>query len=121
MNRLMIIGNVGKDATIRDAGNSKVISFSVAHSERYTNKQGETQEKTTWVECSYFRPPDKTGIAQYLKAGAKIYVEGQADTRVYQNSAGGWVASLVMKVERIELLGEKKASAPSNDSDEPRY
>jgi len=108
MIRIEIIGNIGRDATINMVNNRSVINFSVAHTDKYKDQQGTIIQRTTWVDCSYWA--DKTTIAQYLKQGTKVFVEGSPNSRAYQKKTdNSWTASLVCNVHRIELLG-----APAN-------
>lgn len=103
MIKLMVIGNLGKDATVNTVNNKNVINFSVAHTEKYNDK-----EKTTWVECAYWS--EKTGIAPYLKKGQQVYVEGQPEVRTWESN-GKSGASLQIRVISVQLLGGKKEAA----------
>jgi single-strand DNA-binding protein len=102
----MLIGHLGRDAEIREFGNRSVISFNVAHSERYMDRELNTmRERTTWVRCSYWRDPDKVGVAQYLKKGTQVFVEGMISAQAYTDKDGQMQASLDLRVDRLELLG----------------
>jgi single-strand DNA-binding protein len=105
MIKLLITGNIGKDAEVKtmDSGD-KVLSFSVCHTDKYT-KDGNTVETTTWVNCSkWFKKDASTKIADYLKKGQKVLVEGLPSARGYsQNNESK--ASLECRVIIIELLG----------------
>jgi single-strand DNA-binding protein len=104
--KMTMIGNLGKDAEIKDFGNRSVISFTVAHTEKVTDRTTNSQiEKTTWVSCSYWRESDKTSIAQYLKKGTQVYLEGNPSVRTYQNREGITVGSLELNVRELQLLG----------------
>jgi single-strand DNA-binding protein len=109
MNRTALIGNIGQTAEIKtlDSG-ATVIKFSIAHTEKWTNKTGEKQSKTTWFDCNYWT--EKTAIAQYLKQGTKIYVEGTVSARGWTDKSGAVQASLDLRIERIELLGQAQNS-----------
>lgn len=105
---MQVIGNLGRDAEVRDIGpDRKVISFSVAHSERYNDRNGQQQERTTWVNCSYFRPADRIGVAQYLKKGTQVYAEGTPDARGYTRQDGQQGVSLELNVTNLQLLGSR--------------
>ena len=73
MIKLQIIGNLGKDCIVSEVNGKSVINFSVAHSERYKDAQGNQKERTTWVECAYWT--DRTNISQYLVKGKTVYVD----------------------------------------------
>lgn len=102
MIKLQVIGNCGKDATVNTVGQKTVINFTVAHTEKYTS-QGETKEKTTWVDCSYWT--DRVKIADYLLKGKSVFVEGSPEVRTYQKNDGTTGASLSLRVRDIQLLG----------------
>ena len=107
------IGNLGRDAEVRDvSAGTKVISFSIAHTEKYTDKSGSKKEHTTWVNCSYFRPEGKTAVAQYLKKGTPVYVEGMPAVRTYEKD-GKTNASLELRVSDLQLLGGSSAGGSS--------
>ena len=99
LNRTEIIGRVGADAEVKDFPTSQLISFSVAVSESYTNKQGEKVTNTTWVECS--RWTNNVSIAQYIKKGDLIYVEGKMNNRAYLGSDGE--AKVVNGINSLDL------------------
>ncbi|MCX8020282.1 MAG: single-stranded DNA-binding protein [Chitinophagaceae bacterium] len=103
MIKMQVIGNLGRDCVVNPVGGKNVINFSVAHTEKYKDHQGNMQEKTTWVECSYW--VDKTGISQYLTKGKQVYVEGIPDVRTYQKNDGTTGVSLTLRVRDIRLLG----------------
>lgn len=107
MLRLQMIGRLGADAEVRDAAGKKVISFRVAHSEPFMDRQGVRQERTTWVSCSLWRQEGRTGVAQYLVRGAQVYLEGTPSVRTYENREGQTVAALELTVLNLELLGGK--------------
>lgn len=107
MIRMMMIGNLGRDAEVRDAGGQKVISFTVAHNESYTDRQGVKQTRGLWVQCNYWREPGHTAVAQYLQAGTKVYVEGTPSVRTYTDKNQQVQASLELRVLNLELLGSK--------------
>lgn len=106
MQKIQVIGRIGKDAEIKDFGNSQVINFSVAVSEKYTNKQtGEITTNTTWFECSKWG--NNTSIAQYIKKGGQIFVEGKINNRAWVDQSGTPQVTNGINVFEIELLGSK--------------
>jgi len=115
---MTMIGNLGNDAVIRDSGNKKAVSFSVAHSEKYTDRNGSQVEKTIWVRCTYWRDADKTKIAEYLKKGQKVYVEGTPSARSYQNKNNETVTDLELTVFSLELLGSKEVGGTTSQPKE---
>lgn len=116
MIKLQVIGNLGKDAQVNNVNGNQVINFSVAHTEKYKDRQGNPQERTTWVECAYWS--DKTAIAPYLKKGTQVYAEGIPDIRSYTTSDNRQGASLTLRVMNIQLLGSRgEQGAPSQGGD----
>ena len=103
MIKLQIIGNLGKDCIVKEVNGKTVINFSVAHSERFKDAQGNQKERTTWVECAYWT--DKTAIAQYLTKGKTVYAEGSPEADAYTNKEGQVAATLRMRVQNVQLLG----------------
>ena len=103
MIKLQIVGNLGKDCIVKEVNGKNVINFSVAHSEKYKDSQGNPKEKTTWVECAYWT--DKTTIAQYLTKGKTVYAEGAPEADAYTNKEGQVASTLRMRVQNIQLLG----------------
>jgi len=103
MIKLQVIGNLGKDCIVKEVNGKNVINFSVAHSERYKDAQGNQKERTTWVECAYWT--DRTAVAQYLTKGKTVYAEGTPEADGYTNKDGNVSATLRMRVQNIQLLG----------------
>ena len=103
MIKLQIIGNLGKDCIVKEVNGKTVINFSVVHSERYKDVQGNQKERATWVECAYWT--EKTGIAPYLTKGKTIYAEGSPEADAYMNKDNQPSATLRMRVQSVQLLG----------------
>ncbi len=119
MIKLMVIGNLGKDCTVNTVNGKNVINFSVAHTEKFKDKSGTQQEKTTWVECAYWT--DRTAISPYLKKGQQVYAEGTPEVRTYQTNDGKSGASLSMRVQSVQLLGGRNAEGMSSAPQAPAY
>lgn len=90
MNKAQLIGHVGKDPEIRTMqGGGKVASFSVATSEACKDKKtGERREKTEWHRVVIYGPGLIGVVEKYVKKGAKLYVEGQLSTRMWEDKTG---------------------------------
>lgn len=114
MIKLQIIGNLGKDCIEKEVNGKKVINFSVAHSERYKDSQGNQKEKTTWVECAYWT--DRTAVAQYLTKGRTVYAEGTPEADPYTNKDGQPAATLRMRVQNVQLLGNSSNDSSGNSN-----
>ncbi|MEO6358730.1 MAG: single-stranded DNA-binding protein [Ferruginibacter sp.] len=120
MIKLQIVGNLGKDCIVKEVNGQNVINFSLAHTERYKDRQGNQKERTTWVECAYWS--DKTTIAQYLTKGKMVYAEGAPEADGYLNKDNQAAATLRMRVQNIQLLGGSGGDgAPSQQSGGSNY
>ncbi len=110
MNKIQIIGNVGKDATINQVNGKKSINFNVAVNEYYKDKDGNKVEQTDWYSCTIWRKPEQsTEIAKYLKAGTKVFVEGKPKADHYPDKGTGEIISSInISVRDVELLSSKK-------------
>ena len=103
MIKLNIIGHLGKDCTVNTVNQKSVINFSVCHTEKYKDSQGIQKERSIWIDCSWWS--DKTLIAQYLKKGTLVYVDGTPDVRAYVNNQGIPYGIITLRVSAIQLLG----------------
>lgn len=90
LNKVMLIGNLGKDPEVRNLPNGgKVVNFSIATSESWKDKQtGERKEKTEWHNIVIFGEGLVKVAETYLKKGSKVYLEGQLQTRKWQDKEG---------------------------------
>lgn len=114
MIKLQIVGNLGKDCIVKEVNGKNVINFSVAHTERFKDSQGNQKERTTWVECAYWT--DRTAVAPYLKKGQMVYAEGSPEAEAYTNKDNQAAATLRMRVQNVQLLGSKNEGG-QNQSD----
>jgi single-strand DNA-binding protein len=89
LNKVMLIGNLGADPEIRSFQNGgKVANLRIATSETYKDKNGERQEKTQWHTVAVFQEGAATYAQNFLKKGSKVFVEGQLETRKWQDQNG---------------------------------
>lgn len=107
MMKLQVIGNLGADATVQNHNGNQFVSFRVAHTEQWTNKQtGEVNKATTWVSC--IMNGNGGGLTQYLKKGTKVYVDGNVSFNVYSSPATHQMECGVnLNVRTLELCGGK--------------
>jgi single-strand DNA-binding protein len=111
---MQVIGNLGKDCVVNNVNGKSVINFTVAHTEKYKDSQGNNQEKTTWVDCAYWT--DRTAIAPYLTKGTQVFVEGNPEVRSFQRNDGTAGASLSLRIREVQLLGRKGEGGGSMDN-----
>ena len=112
MIKMQIIGNLGKDCVVNTVNGKNVINFTVAHTEKYKDSQGVSQERTTWADCAYWT--DRTAVAQYLTKGKQVFVEGQPEVRTFTRQDGTNGASLSLRVREVQLLGGRSDSGSSS-------
>jgi single-strand DNA-binding protein len=90
VNKVILVGNLGKDPEIRTFQNGgRVASFSLATSESWKDKtSGERKDKTEWHRVSVMNEHIIGVVERYLKKGAKVYIEGQLETRKWTDKEG---------------------------------
>ena len=90
VNKVILIGNLGRDPEIRSFDNGgKVANLRIATSETWKDKQtGERRERTEWHSVAIFNTGLVTVAENYLKKGSKVYIEGQLETRKWQDQEG---------------------------------
>ena len=90
VNKVILVGNLGRDPEVRHTQDGKaIVNLSVATSENWRDKQtGERKEKTEWHRVVIFNENLGKIAEQYLKKGAKVYIEGQLQTRKYNDKDG---------------------------------
>ncbi len=90
INKVILVGNVGRDPEVRTMqSGQKVVSFSLATSERWRDRQsGEQKEQTEWHRVAVFNSNLAEVAERMLQKGTKLYIEGALRTRKWQNSAG---------------------------------
>ena len=90
VNKVILVGNLGADPEVRTFQNGgKVCNLSLATSERWKDRNtGENRERTEWHRIAIFSEPLVRIAEQYLKKGSKVYIEGQLQTRKWQDQSG---------------------------------
>ena len=90
VNKVILVGNLGKDPEVRRTQDGRpIVQLSVATSENWRDKNtGERKEKTEWHRVVIFSEGLAKVAEQYLKKGAKVYLEGQLQTRKYTDKDG---------------------------------
>lgn len=121
-NKIILLGNLGKDPEVREFDGGKIVSFTLATTERAYTKQNGTQvpEHTDWHNCTCF---GKTAdfVAGYIRKGSRVFVEGKIRYRSYQDQSGAtkWVTEII--VDRIENLTPKTDNQPQGGYQQPQY
>lgn len=118
LNKAMLIGNVGRDPEVRyldgSAGSAKVATFTLATTERYKDRNGETRENTEWHNIVAWR--GNADVAEkYVKKGTQLYIEGRIRTRSWDDQSGNKRYTTEIIADTLQLLG-KKSDNPATQS-----
>ena len=110
INKVILIGNLGKDPETKQLSNQAVTNFSVATSESWKDKQsGESKEKTEWHNIVCFgRLAEIAG--EYLRKGSKVYIEGKLQTDKYEKD-GQTHYSTKINARELQMLDGKPAQS----------
>ena len=108
INKVILVGNLGSDPELREAGSSQVVNVSLATSESWKDKSGERQEKTEWHRLVMWNKTAEIA-AQYLHKGSKVFVEGKLETRSYEKD-GQKVYTTEVIVRDMQMLDPKGSS-----------
>jgi len=118
LNKAMLIGRLGRDPEIRySQAGSAVTNFSIAVSESWTDKQGQKQEKTEWINCVAFGKQAET-LEKYLTKGSLVYVEGRIKTDSYEKD-GKTVYSTKINIGSFKFLDSKKSDQEPDQGRRP--
>ena len=123
VNKVILVGNLGRDPEVRTFSNGgKVVNLRIATSETWRDRQsGERKEKTEWHSVAIFNENLPKVAEQYLRKGSTVYIEGQLETRKWQDQNGQdrYTTEVVVKQFRGELtlLGGRGegGGGPSDD------
>lgn len=104
VNKVILIGNMGADPELKQAGSTAVCNISLA-----TSSFVKDEEKTEWHRVTLW---DKTAenVAKYMKKGSKLYVEGRLQTRQYEDSEGNTRYTTEVVADRVAFLDSKDKS-----------
>lgn len=107
VNKVILVGNLGNDPESRSLGNGgEVVNLSVATSESWKDKDGNKQERTEWHRVVIFNEGLGKVAKSYLRKGSKVYLEGQLQTRKWQDNSGAdkYSTEIVLQRFRGELV-----------------
>jgi single-strand DNA-binding protein len=123
VNKVILIGFIGRDPEIRRTQDGRpVATLSIATSERWTDKQtGEKKERTEWHRVVIFNEALVKVAEQYVKKGARLYVEGSLSTRKWTDQAGvdHWKTEVVLRAFGASLVmldRQEREPAPEEDA-----
>jgi single-strand DNA-binding protein len=106
INKVILVGNLGKDPDIRyTASGAAIANVTIATSESWRDKQsGEKQEKTEWHRVVFFSRLAEI-VGEYLKKGSQVYVEGRLQTRKWQDQSGQDRYTTEIVANEMQMLG----------------
>jgi single-strand DNA-binding protein len=125
VNKVIIVGNLGRDPEVRSFPNGgKVVNLRIATSESWRDKaSGEKKERTEWHSVAIFNEALGKIAEQYLRKGSTVYIEGQLETRKWQDQSGAdrYTTEVVLRQFRGELTllgGRDSGSGGGGGQDE---
>lgn len=111
MLKLQVIGNLGADARVQNSNGNEFVSFRVAHSESYTANNQKTT-RTTWVDVTL--NGNGGNLLQYLKKGAKVFVDGYPSFRMYDSAQNHCkMIGIQISARTVELCGGSNDKVPA--------
>jgi single-strand DNA-binding protein len=119
VNKVILVGNLGKDPEIRNTqAGGKIVSFTLATSETWNDKaSGERKERTEWHRVVAFNEQIADVAERFLKKGAKVYVEGQLQTRKWTDQGGQ--EHYTTEVVLARFKGEMTMLSRANNGERP--
>src|SRR4051812_35583331 len=120
VNRAIIVGNLGRDPEARSMqSGGRVVSFSVATSESWKDKDGQRQERTQWHRVAIFNEKLGEIAEKYLRKGSKVYLEGRIESRKYTDKDGQERETTEIVLPRfggeLTLLDSKNSGGTASD------
>ena len=113
LNKVMLIGNVGRDPEVRylegnnpGAQGRKVATFTLATTERFRDRSGETRENTEWHNIVAWGQPADV-CERFVRKGTQLYIEGHLRTRSWTDQAGSKHYTTEVVVDTLQLLGRR--------------
>lgn len=116
LNKVLIIGNLGADPEVRfTPGGKAVCNMTVASNERWTDKDGKTQERAEWHRIVVW-DKQAENCGKYLAKGRPVYIEGRIATRKYKDKDGAdrYITEII--ANNVQFLGAPPKSETSGDT-----
>jgi len=107
VNKVILVGNLGQDPESRSFSNGgEVVNLRIATSENWKDRDGNRQERTEWHSVAIFNENLGRVAKSYLRKGSKVYIEGQLQTRKWQDQSGNdrYTTEIVLQKFRGELV-----------------
>ena len=122
INKVILVGNIGMDPEIRYMNNGDAIAnISLATSESWKDKQtGEQHERTEWHRVVMFRRLAEI-VGEYLKKGAKVYIEGKLQTQKWQDKEGNDRYTTQIIAHEMQMLDSRSDSQPNRNNGQQHH
>ena len=120
LNKVILIGNLGNDPEVKQTNSGGTLaSFSVATTDRWRDKNGQTQEQTEWHRIVTWNKLAEI-CGQYLRKGSKVYIEGKLQTRTWEDQQGVTRYMTEVLCREMKMLDSRpQSSAPQRYEDAP--
>ncbi|MDR3235442.1 MAG: single-stranded DNA-binding protein [Prevotellaceae bacterium] len=119
LNKVMLIGNVGKDPEVRHLESGvPVVTIPIATTERYKDKNGEVKEQTEWHNVVFWRALAEFA-EKYIHKGKQVYIEGRLRSRSWEDPNGQKRYATEIVADVVQLLGKRSDSEQPTTSDKP--
>lgn len=123
VNKVILIGNLGRDPDVLRGNSQKIAHLSIATSENWRDKNtGERKSRTEWHRVVIFNENIIEFVEQYLKKGSKVYIEGQLQTRKWQDQSGNdrYTTEVVVKnfggvLQTLDPISNSESSTGTSD------
>ena len=105
VNKVILVGNLGRDPELRyTQGGQAVANFTLATNEKWSDKQGNAQERTGWHRIVVWGKQGEN-CAQYLQKGRSCYIEGRLQTREWEDKDGNKRTTTEINAQTVQFLG----------------
>ena len=112
VNKVFLLGRVGKPVEVRDTDKGKVATFTLATSEFYKDREGNKKENTEWHNIVAWKGTAEV-VEKFVKKGTPLYVEGRIRTRSWDDQQGNKRYITEIIADNVQLLGKKEDSQPA--------
>lgn len=109
VNKVLLLGQVGRDPEVKEIGGAKYATFSLATSESYKDRNGERQTNTEWHTIVCWRNTAEL-VERYVTKGMQLFVEGQLRTRSWEDSEGKKRYVTEVVAGNVQFVGKKESS-----------
>lgn len=117
MNKIVIIGNLGRDPEMKYTPDGQAVtSFSVGSNRRWKTSSGESREETDWFNVSAWGKSAES-CNTYLAKGSQVYVEGRLKVRMYSDRSGEQKISLDVSADQVQFLGSGRPGGGGADAE----